>query len=145
MFFLKRSLALHVYLFAGLLAAIVPMGLGYLVFNYNPAACYDSPCALPLLLITVPSFAAPALTVLFAVNRRLRRPIPDGWIPTTTIFACVGQVAISVSIMLLASPNIKRIFFSDILFVPQGFVVGLVVASVFWATLYLCGREITKP
>lgn len=145
MLFLKRSLALHVYLIAGFLAAVTPMCAGYLIFNYNPSACYDSPCALPLLLITVPIFAAPAIMIFFALNRRFKRQIPDGWIPTVLISASGGQVAISIFSILLASPGIRRIFFSDILFIPEGFVVGLMVGSVFWATLYALGQEVTEP
>lgn len=145
MFLLKRTLSLHVYLTAGFLAAAVPMSVGYLIFKSNPAACYDSPCALPLLFVTVPMYAAPVLTVLFALNRRFQRPIPDGWMPTVLISACIGQVAISVFSILLASGNVRRNFYSDILFVPQGFIIGALVASVFWAASYLLGRETNKP
>ena len=141
MLYLRQSLALQVYLIAGFLAATIPTLTGYLIFKSTPLACYDSMCALPLLLTTVPTFGAAMLTIAFALNRRFERRIPDGWIPTILIGTCVGQGAISVVAILLASPNIRRNFFSDILFFPQGLVVGFMVASVFWAALYILGRR----
>lgn len=146
MLFLKRSLVLHVYLVAGFFAAVIPMCTGYLAYYINLGACYDySPCLWPLLLMIVPLFVAPTLTILFAINRRFQGRIPDGLAPTVLMCACVGQVETSVLGFLRASPNYRQIFFSDILFFPQGFVVSLLVGFVFWTALYLLGREITEP
>ena len=139
MLYLRRSLALNVYLIAGFLAAAIPTLIGYLIFKTNPTACYDSMCALPLLLTTSSTFGAVMLAIAFALNRRFERRFPDGWIPTILISTCVGQAVISVVAILLASRNIRRNFFSDILFFPQGLVVGFMVASVFWAALYVLG------
>lgn len=141
MLFFNRDLRVVSYLFAGFTASVVPMGLGYVIFLLDPGACYDSPCALPLLLFVMPPYAAPVLTILFAINRRFERSLPDGWLPTILASGIVGQIGMSAFGVLMASPNIRRIFFSDILLVPQGLFVGSVVGVVFWVVLHACGRE----
>ena len=137
---LNRALKPRHFLFAGILAVTIPMLLGYVIFRTAPSACYDSPCALPLLLVTASPVAAPVLAILFALNRRAGKPIPDGWLPMALISGVVGQIAVSLFGVALASPNIRRIFFWDVLFVPQGLVVGLAVGLVFWLGLYAFGK-----
>lgn len=139
--FFKRTPAARHYVYAGVLAVVIPMALGIILFRMNPAACYDSPCALPLLLLTIPPYAAPLLSVLFAVNHRRQRPFPDGWLPTILISGIVGQMGISVFGFVLASPNMRRIFLPEILFIPQGLIVGLAIAGAFWIALHVLGRE----
>lgn len=141
MLFFNRKLGVLSYLVAGFMAIVVPMGLGHSIYHSDPGACYDGPCLLPLLLIISPPYAAPVLTVLFAVNRRTRKSLPDGWLPTVLASGIVGQIGMSVFGVLMASPNIRRIFFSDTLLVPQGLYVGLLVGVVFWGVLYACGRK----
>jgi hypothetical protein len=107
------------------------------------SGCYDSLCLLPLLLLTMPIFGVPVLTAAFAINRRLQRPVPDGWLPTIILSGCLGQIAVSVFAFSTASPNFREIFFYDLLFVPQGFVAGLVTGAVFWLSLYVFGQKTT--
>ena len=129
------------YVYAAALAVLVPMALGYLVFWANPSRCYDSPCALPLLLWTVPPFAAPMFAVGFAANRRCKKPLPDGWLPTLSVAGLAGQAAISAVGVLSAGPIMRRIFLSDIVLVPQGLIVGSLIGAVFWAALYALARS----
>ncbi len=143
MLFFNRALAPTSYILASAFAAGVPMGLGYLIFNAEPGACYDGPCALPLLLVTVPPVAAPALLIAFFLNRRFGARVPDGWLPGILMSAIIAQIGISLTGILIAAPNIRRLFFSDILFVPQGLIVGLTVGAVFWATLHASARKRT--
>ena len=137
----KRALAARHYVYAGLLAVVGPMALGFVIFRINPSACYDSPCALPLLLLTAPPVAAPVVSVLFAVNHRRQRPFPDGWLPTVLVSGIAGQMGISLVSVALASPNMRRLFLPEILFIPQGLIVGLVIGGAFWIALYALGRE----
>lgn len=135
----NRDPAVVSYLIAGFMAIVVPMGLGYVVLS-DPGACFDSPCALPQLLPAIPPYAAPVLTSLFAINRRFERSLPDGWLPTILASGIVGQIVMSAFGVVMASLNIPRIFFSDILLDPQGLFVGLVVGVVFWVVLHGRGR-----
>ena len=141
MLFFQRSIRVHSYLVAVIAAVAIPMGLGYIVFKTNPSACYDSPCLLPLLMLIVPPYAVPVLAVLFAINRRSKKPVPDGWLPTIMISGFVGQIAISVVAVLTSSPEFRDIFFSDLLSVPQGLIVGLTIGAIFWVALYASARK----
>ena len=142
---LTQAPKLRHYLVAGLLAIAIPMALGHAIYRADPAACYDSPCALPLLLLVVPPVVAPVLPVLFAINRQLARPLPDGWLPTVLMSGVTGQIAISLSGVALASPNIRRIFLWDTLFIPQGLIVGLTMGAVFWVALRVFARKRVHP
>jgi hypothetical protein len=144
MLFLNRPLAVHSYVVAVFSAIAVPMLLGYLIYNANPSACYDSPCLLPLLLMIVPPYAAPVLAVLFAINRRRKKLVPDGWLPTILFSGFVGQIAISVFAVSMSPPELRDIFFSDLLSVPQGLIVGLTVGGVFWVSLTAFARVSTR-
>jgi hypothetical protein len=120
------------------------MGLGYLLFRTNPSACYDSPCLLPLLLMIVPPYAVPVLAVFFAVNRVRKKLLPDGWLPTIIVSGLAGQIAISAFAFATSSPEFRDIFFSDLLSVPQGLIVGLTIGGVFWFALYASARKNTR-
>ena len=141
MLFFNRNLGVLSYVVAGITAIVVPIGLGYAIFHSDPGACYDSPCALPLLLVIIPPYAAPALAVIFAISRRFEKSLPDGWLPTILASGIFGQIGISAFGVLMALPQTRQIFFSDVLLIPQGLCVGLVVGVVFWVVLYACGRK----
>ena len=136
MLYLSRSPAVYSYLVAIFAAVAVPMGLGYLIFRTNPSACYDSPCLLPLLLMIVPPYAVPVLTVLFAINRLREKLVPDGWLPTIILSGFAGQIGISAFAVATSSPEFRDIFFSDLVSVPQGLIVGFTIGAVFWFALY---------
>ena len=141
MLFFKRDLTLLYYVCAGFVAVTIPMVAGYVIHMANPAACYDSPCVLPLLLMILPPFAAPVLLILFAINRRLGKPLPDGWLPTLLISGVLVQIGIAAFGVLSASPFMRETFFSNLLFFPQGFFVGMVIGVLFWVVLYAFGRN----
>jgi hypothetical protein len=143
MLFFHRSLAVHSYLVAVVAAVAVPMSLGYIIFKTNPSACYDSPCLLPLLLMIVPPYAAPVLAALFAINRRRKKLVPDGWLPTIVFSGFAGQIAISVFAVSMSRPGLRDIFFSDLLSVPQGLIVGLTIGAVFWVALNAFAQKST--
>lgn len=136
-----RALKVRRLLLAGVFAVTRPMGPGYVIFRANPSACYDGPCALPLLLLTVAPFAAPVLPVPFAIDRRREWPFADGWLPTILFSGVAGQTAISLFGVAAASPNIRRLFFRDILFIPQGLVTGLAMGVVFRVALHVLGQK----
>ncbi|MEL7460112.1 MAG: hypothetical protein AAFX45_06060 [Pseudomonadota bacterium] len=140
MLFFNRKLGAISYLIAGFVAIVVPMGLGYSIYRLDPGACYDGPCLMPLLLVITPPYAAPVLTGLFALNRRRKRSLPDGWLPTILASGVVGQAGMSAFSFVMAPAHIREIFFSDVLLVPQGLYVGFAVGAVFWVVLYTCGR-----
>lgn len=139
--FHKGSLKVGCYLLAGFLAVVLPVAIGYGIFRTDPSACYDSPCALPLLLMTVPPFAVPVLLVLFATNQKCKKPFPDGFLPTMLISGFLMQIGISISSVFLASSGVRKLFLSDILFVPQGLAVGLATGAIIWLALFFCGRK----
>jgi hypothetical protein len=141
MLFFDRSPAIHSYLFAVFVAVTVSMALGYMIYRTNPSACYDSPCLLPLLLMILPPFAVPVLAVLFAINRRRKTSIPDGWLPTIMISGFAVQIAFSVYALSASEPGFRNIFFSELLSVPQGLFVGLLVGAVFWVALYASAQK----
>ena len=143
MLFLSKSLAIWHYLVAGILAVAVPMALAQVLSVTVASGCYDSLCLLPLLLLIVPPFAVPVLVVLFALNRRLGKPMPDGWLPTIMMSGLAAQIAISVLALATSSPGAREIFFWDLLSIPQGLFVGLTIGTVFWMSLYACGRKTT--
>ena len=144
MVFFDRSLKAWHYLLAGLLAAAVPMALGLGLHRMNPGACYDSPCLLPLALLLVPPCAAPALTLLFALNRRLGRPVPDGWLPGPLICGTMVQIVLSTVSLASAEAHMRRIFLFEMFLFPQGFLAGLAVGAVFWGALLASGRQAAR-
>lgn len=139
--FFTRSLAFYSYIVAIVVAIAVPMGLGYIIFRLDPSACYDSVCLLPLLMMLVPTYAVPVLAALFAINRRRKTPLPDGWLPTIMISGLVVQIAISVYALSTSTPEYRDIFFSELLSFPQGLAVGLTIGAVLWVALYVSGRK----
>ena len=92
-------------------------------------------------MLIVPPYAAPVLAVLFAINRRCGKPVPDGWLPTVMISSVVGQIAISAFAVVTSSPEFRDIFFADLLSIPQGLIVGFTIGAVFWIALYAFGRK----
>ena len=136
MLYFKKEILVRYCLLAGICATLLPMMLGYAIYKLAPSACYDGPCAMPLLLVILSPFMAPLLPILFAVNHRLERPFPDGFLPTIVFSGTASQIAISAYSYSTASPNTRRIFFSELLLVPQGFITGLVIGTVFWLALY---------
>lgn len=144
MLFLNKPLAVWHYFIAGFLALVVPMALAWVLSVTVASGCYDGLCLLPLLMLVVPPYAVPVLAVLFAINRRFGKPVPDGWLPTVLISGFAGQIAISAFAVATTSPEFRGIFFSDLLSIPQGLIVGLVVGAVFWVALYAFGRMSTR-
>ena len=145
MIFFNRSLSVYSYLIAVFIGVAVPMGLGYIIFRTNPSACYDSPCLLPLLFMIVPPYAVPALAVFFAINRRSGALVPDGWLPTIAISGFTVQIAVSVFAQSTASSGVRDIFFSDLMSIPQGLIVGLTIGTAFWVALHVFGQRRTPP
>ena len=141
MLYLNKSLTIWHYIVAGFLAVVIPMAFGLVLSVTVASGCYDSLCLLPLLMLIVPSCAVPALASLFAINRRIGKPIPDGWLPSVLISGLVVQIAISVFAVSTASPQSRDIFFSKLISVPHGLIVGLTIGAVFWVALYAFGRE----
>jgi hypothetical protein len=92
-------------------------------------------------LLKTPVFGAPALAACFAINRRIGRPFPDGWIPVVAVSGVLGQLVISVYLVWTASENLRNVFFWDLLSIPHGLVAGAVVGTVFWVTLHATGRK----
>jgi hypothetical protein len=135
-----RTLAVHHYAIATVLAVLLPAGLGLALSETVASGCYDSLCLLPLLLIITPIYGAPVLAALFAINRRIGKPVPDGWLPTVAISGIAGQAAISVFALATATPSFRDIYFSDLLSFPQGLVTGVAVGGSFWVTLHAVGR-----
>lgn len=144
MLFLNTPLAAWHYIIAGFLAVIVPIAMAIVLSVTVASGCYDSLCLLPLLMLIVPPFAVPVLAVLFAINRRLGKPVPDGWLPTVLISGVAGQVGVSVFAVSTTSRGVRDIFFSDLLSVPEGLIVGLTIGVVFWIALYAFGRKGTR-
>lgn len=136
MLFLNRALKRWHYLAATLLGVILPMLVGHGMAWANPAACYDSPCALPLMLMTTPLVMAPVVALVFAVNNRRTRPFPNGLLPTVCFSAIAGQFGISLWSIAIASPNTRRIFFNDILFMPEGFILSAFTGAILWIILF---------
>ena len=141
MLYLNKPLAVWHYILAGFLAVFVPMVLALVLSVTVASGCYDSLCLLPRLMLIVPPYAVPVLAVLFAINRWYGKPVPDGWLPTVMISGFVGQIAISAFAVSTTSPEFRDIFFTDLLSVPQGLIVGLTVGAVFWVALYAFGRR----
>ena len=144
MLFLGKTLAGWHYVVAVVLAVAVPMLLASALSTTVASGCYDSLCLLPLLMLIVPPCAVPVLAILFAINRRIGSPVPDGWLPTIVISGLSGQVGISLFALATASPGFRDIFFSDLLSFPQGLIVGLTIGVVFWVSLYAFGRKNTS-
>lgn len=140
MLFLSKPLAVWHYFVAGVFAVVVPMALALLLSVTVASGCYDSLCLLPLMMLIVPPYAVPTLAILFAINRRLGKPVPDGWLPTVMISGVAVQIAIPVFAFATSSPEFREIFFSDLLSFPQGLVVGLIIGAVFWVSLFAFGR-----
>ncbi|MDG4648670.1 hypothetical protein P6F26_09440 [Roseibacterium sp. SDUM158017] len=143
MLFFGKTLSVWHYVVAGSLAVVVPMALAWVLSMTVASGCYDSLCLLPLLMLLVPPCAAPVLAVLFAINRRVGRPVPDGWLPVVMISGVATQVTLSACALATASPEFRDIYFSDLLSVPQGFFVGITIGTVFWVSLHAVGRKST--
>lgn len=141
MLFLNNHLTVWHYVIAGVLAVAVPMAMALALSQTVMSGCYDSLCLLPLLMLIVPPVAAPVLVVLFALNRRFGKPFPDGWLPIVAISGFLVQIAISVFAVSTATSRYRDIFFSELMSVPQGLIVGLTIGAVFWGALCALGKK----
>ena len=125
------------YIRAGILTAIVPVAGAFTSYWLAPWGCDANawPCVLPLALLVIAPFAALVLPLLTLLNRRRRRPLPDGWISIALLSGVIGQLITSGASLWLNEPHVRRTFFVEVLVIPQGFVAGAIAGAVFWASL----------
>ncbi len=145
MMLLDKQLTVWHYIFAGFVAIVVPMVMALVLSQTVASGCYDSLCLLPLLMLIAPPCAVPVLVALFAINRRLGKPIPDGLVPTVTISGIAIQFVISVIAVSTASAQSRDLFFSELMSVPQGLIVGFTIGAVFWIALSAFGPNSPNP
>ena len=122
---------------AALATGTVPVALGFGAYWMMPWGCDANAwaCILPLCLIWLGPAGAVVLPVVFVLNRRRRRPLPDGIVPVTLAAGLAGQVAATGTALWLTEALIRRLFLWDVLILPQGFVAGAIVGAVFRTTL----------
>jgi hypothetical protein len=122
---------------AALATGTVPVALGFGAYWLMPWGCDANAwtCVLPLCLIWLGPVGAVVLPVVFVLNRRRRRPLPDGILPVMLAAGLAGQVAATLTALWLTEALIRRLFLWDVLILPQGFVAGAIVGAVFAVAL----------
>lgn len=125
------------YIRAAILTAVVPVAGAFTSHWIAPWGCDANAwlCVLSLALIVIAPFAALVLPLLTLLNRRRRRPFPDGWISITLLSGVIGQLTTSGVSLWLNEPHVRRTFFVEVLVIPQGFVAGAIAGVVFWVSL----------
>lgn len=128
---------------AGILTAVVPMAGAFTSYWLAPWSCDANAwlCVLPLALLSVAPFAALFLPVLLFVNRRRRRPLPDGWVSIFLLSGVFGQLMTSGVSLWLTAPYVRHVSVFEVLFIPQGFVAGAIVGAVFCVSLNAFSRS----
>ena len=137
-----RSLRRHIV--AALLTAIVLPALAALFLWQFPAGCdlrgdpatYRWTCLLPGMLVTVPVGVAVVLTIALALNRRLARPLPDGWLVIIPGAGLVAQIVLFGGYLLTLDAAYRAIFLEDLLLIPQPFVAGALSGAFYWVALH---------
>lgn len=130
---------------AAIVTAVVPTAAAVLLLWLVPAGCdergdpavYRWTCLLPGLLTMVPVGVAVVLPIALALNARLARPLPDGWLVTVLGVGLVVQVVLATAYALVLGPAYRALFLAEIIFIPQPFVAGAIAGAVYWAVLHM--------
>jgi hypothetical protein len=135
-----------------LAAAVTGLGvpaLTWLFLQVFPRGCdlrgdpeiYRWTCLLPGLLIMVPLVVAVILPFVMIVNRRLARPLPDGWLPASLATGILTQLLLTLGYALTLGQAYRGAFLSEVLTIPQPFVAGFLSAAVYSCALHLRRRS----
>lgn len=131
------------YFIAALSTAVVSVAFAYTIYWFAPWGCDASAwlCLFPLSLIGVAPLGAICLPILFRLNLRRRRPIPDGWLPFISAVAAISQLGVTGYSLWLFDDRMRQIFFYEILIFPQGLAAGAMTGAVFWCSLYFLNNR----
>ncbi|MEL7172366.1 MAG: hypothetical protein AAFU72_03445 [Pseudomonadota bacterium] len=128
--------AIKTYLIAGVLTAVVPLAVAYIVFYSVPAGCDVNAwlCLFPVSLMYLAPCAAVAIPLLFYIAG-IRHIGFVGWIVLTLLVGSISQMLISGWSLFISAEYMRRIYFYEILIFPQGFAAGALCGAVFGAAM----------
>lgn len=127
---------------AAVLTAVLPAALGFAMYRSAPSGCDTNAwlCLFPISMFYLAPAAAVYLPVLFYLNRRRRRPLPDGLMPVALLTGVVTQfLASGVSLWSLAD-YMRRIHVHEVLIFPQALAAGIVIGAVFRLSLAVLSK-----
>lgn len=90
---------------------------------------------LPGLLVVTPIGVAVLAPIVWTLNRRWARPLPDGWLAFIPAAGVCTQIVLCGGYLLMLGGAYGELFLAEILSIPQPFVAGAISGAVFWVTL----------
>lgn len=105
------------YIWAGILTGAIPFAIGLMTLWVAPWACDASPwlCLLPIALMYISPVAAVFLPLVFLLNCRAAKSLPDGFLVVTLLSAFLVQVIVSGMSFWNSETHMRKIFFVSIL------------------------------
>lgn len=139
-------------IYAVIVASILPGLLAGAIMLVYPAGCderggpnvYRWTCLLPRLLLLLPMLIAVFLPLAGWLNRRLPRPLPDGWTATALFTGLATQLVFVAFYASVLDPTYFRLFLAEAVYIPQPFVTGAVTAACYKAALDWFGARHKK-
>jgi hypothetical protein len=133
---------------ASVLTAAMPGCLAVVLVWLVPAGCdirgdpalYRWTCLLPGLMVPVSIAVALLLPLAMLLNLRLGQPVPDGWLAVIMVVGTAAQAGLVGGYYLSLDAAYRRLFLSEVAFVPQPFVAGAISATVYMVALRI-GRR----
>ncbi len=120
---------------AGALTGVVLAALAFGSYRLAPWGCDNSAwaCLLPISMLGIAPVAAIGLPVALLLNRRRRRPSPDGWLAVIPASGLAAQLLVTGWSLWTLKPYLLRHFLFEALIFPQAFVAGAIAGAVFCA------------
>lgn len=81
------------------------------------------------------------MPILFGLNQRRGRALPDGLLPFVVLVALFSQTMVTGYSFWQSEEHIRRIFFYDVLIFPQALAAGALVGTLFWCALYVLDKR----
>lgn len=134
------------YLIAAFLTAVASLSIAYSIYLAAPWGCDANAwlCLFPISLIGIGPVAAVIMPILFSLNRRRTRALPDGLLPFVVLVGLVSQAVVSGYSLWQSEEHMRRIFFYDVLIFPHGLAAGALAGAVFWCALYILNKRREK-
>lgn len=131
------------YLVAAFLTAVVSIATAFSIYWFAPWGCDTSAwlCLFPISLIGVAPIAAICMPILFSLNQRRPRALPDGWLPFVLSSAVVAQLVVTGYSLWLFEEHMRRNFIFEVLILPQGLAAGSLTGAVFWCSLFILNKR----
>ena len=125
-------------------ALVVPPAAGAVLLWLLPSGCdlggepvtHRWSCLFPWLLVTLPLVLAVLVPIALILNRRLSRPLPDGWLVVIPAVGAVTQIVLCGGYLLTLDPAYRDLFWAELPSIPQPFVAGTIVGAVSWTAFH---------